>query len=127
MSDLTRNEMEMMEVFWKEGRPLSRTEIIKCSPKDKSWKDSSVHILLNSLLKKGAIREAGYVRTGKGYGRTFEPVESSEEFFAQLAAETVRKISLPLFFSALFENEDISKETLEELETLIEEKKRKSE
>lgn len=67
------------------------------------------------------------MRTGKGYGRTFEPVESSEEFFAQLAAETVRKTSLPLFFSALFENEDISKETLEELETLIEEKKRKSE
>ena len=127
MTDLTRNEMEMMEVLWKEGRPLSRTEIITCSPKDKSWKDSSVHILLNSLLKKGAIREAGYVRTGKGYGRTCEPVESSEEFFAQLAAETVRKTSLPLFFSALFENEDISKETLEELETLIEEKKRKSE
>ena len=124
--ELTKSELEIMNVLWAEGKPLSRNDIITKSV-DKTWKGSSIHILLNSLLKKGAIREAGYVRTGKGYGRTFEPVESSEEFFAQLAAETVRKTSLPLFFSALFEKADISKETLEELETLIEEKKRKSE
>lgn len=40
-----------MEVLWSEQRPLTRTEIVNLSV-DKSWKDSSIHILLNSLLKK---------------------------------------------------------------------------
>lgn len=124
---LTSNELEMMEVLWKEGRPLSRTEIIKLSPENKSWKDSSIHILLNSLLKKEAIREAGFIKTGKSYGRTFEPTESGEEYFAKLAAETVRKTSIPMFFSALFQDESMTEETLQEMEKLIEEKKRELE
>lgn len=75
--ELTKKEQELMEVLWKAGRPLSSKEIVENSI-DKTWKDSSIHILLNSLLDKGAIKEAGYVRTGKGYGRTFEPTESGE-------------------------------------------------
>lgn len=49
--ELTKNEIEIMEVLWSEQRPLTRTEIVNLSV-DKSWKDSSIHILLNSLLKK---------------------------------------------------------------------------
>lgn len=71
--EFTKKEQELMDVLWKAGRPLSSKEIVENSI-DKTWKDSSIHILLNSLLDKGAIKEAGYVRTGKGYGRTFEPL-----------------------------------------------------
>ena len=57
--NLTKNEIEVMDVFWGVGRPLSRAELLNLSV-DKSWQSNSVHILLNNLLKKGALREAGF-------------------------------------------------------------------
>ncbi len=63
---------KIMEVLWAADEPLCRADIIARS-QDKTWKDSSVHILLNSMLKKEAIQEAGFVRRGKGYGRVFTP------------------------------------------------------
>ncbi|MGO0883723.1 BlaI/MecI/CopY family transcriptional regulator [Clostridioides difficile] len=123
--ELTKNEIEIMEVLWKEQRPLTRTEIVNLSV-NKSWKESSIHILLNSLLKKNAIREAGYVRTGKGFGRTFEPTKTGESFYADVLAKIVRKTNVSVLFSKLVESEDITEETIEELEELLKEKKRKN-
>ena len=77
--NLTKNELEIMDVLWKEGRPLARGEILSLS-EDKDWMDSSVHILLNSMLKKGAIREAGFVKCGKTCGRVYETSLSCEEY-----------------------------------------------
>ena len=69
--ELTKSEMEIMDEFWENGVPLSRSDLL--GKENKCWKDSSVHILLNGLLKKGLLREAGMVRRSKTYGRTFEP------------------------------------------------------
>ena len=76
---LTKNEIEIMDVLWKENRALSRGEILSLST-DKNWMDSSVHILLNSMLKKGAIREAGFVKCGKTCGRVYEAAFTCEEY-----------------------------------------------
>ena len=70
--ELTKSEMQIMDVLWAADRPLSRAGILAAS-EEKSWKDSSVHILLNGLLKKGAIYEAGSVKCSKTVGRTFAP------------------------------------------------------
>ena len=51
---LTKSELEVMNVLWKAERPLSRSEIIEQST-DKTWKDNSIHILLNGMLKKEAM------------------------------------------------------------------------
>ncbi|MBR1456269.1 MAG: BlaI/MecI/CopY family transcriptional regulator [Oscillospiraceae bacterium] len=76
---LTKNELEIMDVLWQEGRALSRGEILSLSM-DKSWMDSSVHILLNSMLKKGALREAGFIKCGKTCGRVYEATLSAAEY-----------------------------------------------
>ncbi len=76
---LTKNESEIMDVLWRENRALSRGEILSLST-DKTWMDSSVHILLNSMLKKGAIREAGFVKCGKTCGRVYDAAFSCEEY-----------------------------------------------
>ncbi len=76
---LTKNEIEIMDVLWREDRALSRGELLSLST-DKTWMDSSVHILLNSMLKKGAIREAGFVKCGKTCGRVYEAAFSCEEY-----------------------------------------------
>ena len=77
---LTKNELEIMDVLWENERPLSRGELMDLST-DKSWKSSSVHILLNSMLKKGAIKEAGFARCGKTCGRTYAAALSVEEYY----------------------------------------------
>lgn len=81
---LTKNELEIMDVLWAAGKPLSRHDIIFYSPESKTWMDSSIHILINSMLKKGAIREAGFTKCGKTFGRVFTPAITVEEFYAGL-------------------------------------------
>ncbi|MCI9596075.1 MAG: BlaI/MecI/CopY family transcriptional regulator [Firmicutes bacterium] len=122
MLELTKSELEIMEVLWEAGEPLAGRDIVKRSV-NKSWKDSSIHILINSLLGKGAIEEVGFVRTGKGYGRTFGPTESGEKYYADYLASIASKTSVTTLFSALFKSEDLTKDTLRDLEDLIEKKK----
>lgn len=76
---LTKSESEIMDLMWKEGRPLSRSEIIDLTP-DRSWKPASIHILLNSMLEKNAIEVAGFVQSTKNYARTFVPTLSADEY-----------------------------------------------
>ena len=78
--ELTKSEMEIMDVFWASETPLSRSDLLESSA-EKTWKDSSVHILLNGLLKKGLIHEAGLVKRRKTYGRLFAPSMTREEYF----------------------------------------------
>ena len=80
--ELTKSELEIMNVFWDAKRPLTRGEILELSV-DKKWKDNSIHILLNRLLAKGALRENGFARSGKSYGRLYMPVLSGKEYYAQ--------------------------------------------
>ena len=42
--ELTRSEMEIMDVLWEAGKPLSRADLLEHT-EEKTWKDSSVHIL----------------------------------------------------------------------------------
>ena len=70
--ELTKSELQIMDVLWASDIPLSRSDLLERS-EDKTWKDSSIHILLNGLLGKNAIREAGFVKRSKTYGRTFVP------------------------------------------------------
>ena len=84
---LTKNEIEIMDVLWRENRALSRGEILSLSM-DKTWMDSSIHILLNSLLRKGAIREAGYAKCGKTSGRVYEAALSCAEYYVTTLSST---------------------------------------
>ena len=77
---LTKNELEIMDVLWEQKRPLSRGGLLAL-PEKKTWMDSSIHILLNSLLRKGAIREAGYAKCGKTSGRVYEAALSCAEYY----------------------------------------------
>lgn len=117
--DLTKSELEIIEVLWNANRPLTGTEIVQLSPKDKSWKDSSIHILINSLLKKNAIKESGFVKTGKSYGRTFTATDRCEEYYVEYLASIVKRTSLKKLFAALFDNSKMSEENIFELEELL--------
>lgn len=126
---LTKNEQEVMDLMWALNRALSRSEIIELST-ERSWKKSSIHILLNSLLEKGAIKVDGFVKTGKNFGRTYSTAVTQEEYqimqFKQGTNYIKSKSSaIAGLVSALVQDEDIDSETLDRLEDIL--KTRKSE
>ena len=117
--ELTKSEMEIMDVLWGADKPLSRADLLSRS-EEKTWKDSSVHILLNGLLHKGAIREAGLVKRSKTFGRTFAPTMTREEYFAATIFSHRHKPEIVPLFAALLQREDITKEQLDAIAALVE-------
>ncbi|MBE6034829.1 MAG: BlaI/MecI/CopY family transcriptional regulator [Clostridiales bacterium] len=126
---LTKNEQEIMELLWTEERPLSRSQIIELC-KERSWKSSSIHILLNQLLKKNAIKVDGFVQTGKNYGRTYTAAITPEEYqvmhfktstsYLQSKSSAIIKL-----MSTLVQDEELDNDTLDELETILQDKRSK--
>ena len=115
---LTKNEIEIMDVLWREERALSRGEILSLSD-DKTWMDSSVHILLNSMLRKGAIKEAGFVKCGKTCGRVYEAALSCEEYYASTLNSTKKVPEIAKLLEAYFEANGADAATLEAVEAVI--------
>lgn len=119
---LTKSELQIMDVLWAAKRPMSRSDLLEQS-EEKNWKDSSVHILLNGLLRKGAIREVGFVKRSKTYGRTFEPTLSREEYFALTIYSYSHKPEIVGLISALLQRDDITVAELEQIEALVKHRK----
>ena len=122
--ELTRSEMEIMDVLWASDDPLSRADLLERS-EEKSWKDSSVHILLNGLLQKNAICEAGFVKRSKTYGRTFAPMLTREQYFATTIFSHRHKPEIVGLVEALLERQDITKEQMEKIAEAVQAKLRK--
>ena len=116
--ELTKSEMQIMDVLWAAPVPLSRSDLLEHS-EEKTWKDSSVHILLNGLLAKGAIKEAGFVKRSKTYGRTFEPALTREQYFATTIYSHANKPGFVGLMEALLQREDITPEELVKVQALI--------
>lgn len=130
---LTKNELEIMEVMWEIKKPLSRAEIIELTP-NRTWSTSSIHILLNKLLEKGAIKVDGFVRTNKNYGRTYSPLITQDEYIRSSIKQVTgssfyksKPSAVASIFSALIQDSDIDEALLCELEQMIEERKKQGE
>ena len=116
--ELTKSEMEIMDVLWASDVPLSRADLLARS-EEKTWKDSSVHILLNGLLTKGAIREAGVVKRSKTYGRTFLPTMTREEYFANTIFSHRYKPEMTGLIAALKQRPEMDQQTLEQVRQIL--------
>lgn len=116
---ITNSEKQILEVLWDKGEALTSSEIVEVSD-DRTWKASSVHLLLNSLLNKGMVEVGGFKKTTKNYARTFKPVMSREDYsLLQLRQEkksTSRTLSR--FVNTLLGNE-IDEHVLHELEDMV--------
>ena len=116
--ELTKSEMEIMDVLWGSDKALSRADLLAHS-EEKTWKDSSVHILLNGLLQKGAIQEAGLVKRSKTYGRVFAPTMTREEYFATTIFCHRHKPEIVGLFAALLQKPEITPEELSRISALV--------
>ncbi|MCR4956612.1 MAG: BlaI/MecI/CopY family transcriptional regulator [Lachnospiraceae bacterium] len=121
--ELTKGELSVLEILIEAEEPLSKAGILDNAPENRNWKNSSIHILLNSLLKKEAICEVGFVRIGKGYGRTFAPTDSGRAYYKDLLTRLSQKVSSYDLVSQLIKEGTFTPEELDQLEKLIQSKR----
>lgn len=102
---LTNSEKQIMEVLWKSDVPLSSHDII-LSSSDKTWKNSSVHLLLNSLLDKELIEVAGFEKRTKNYARVFKPTLSYVDYILTVLTKNSDKEKRAELLSKLINQEN---------------------
>ena len=120
---LTKSELEIMELMWKEDKPLTSSQIIELSV-DRSWKKSYVHLLINSLIEKDMIEVTGFVKTTKNYARTFTAKISKEEYSVSqfTSLHSFSDSDIPKIVSALIAKTD-SLDLVLELEKIVKARK----
>lgn len=122
---LTKSEHEIMNLLWHVDRPLTASEIIEQST-DKTWKDSYIYLLINSLLDKGMIRAEGFAKTTKNYARTFVAAVSEEAYAVQQIAgrKPLSTLSVVSIVSALVEQAEEPSALIDAVERMLAEKRK---
>jgi predicted transcriptional regulator len=100
---LTAAEESVLDILWNSKDPLTGQQIVEEAKKDESnsWQERSIFLFLNSLMDKKFIESVGFVRAGKTYARTFQPVLSRPEFYARLVNAALTDKELVAFKRAL--------------------------
>lgn len=118
---LSPNEFKIMQLLWKENRPLSRPEINEMIP-DREWNPNSIHLILNNMIEKGVLRVEGMTRCGRGYGRTYAATLTNLDYAVNLLREATADLNsdgrllgvLPILL-----RDGASEETLRALKKLL--------
>ena len=116
---VTPAEEIVLELLWKENRPLTSVDMTSLSA---DWKKGYIHIVIRSLMGKGMIEECGTVLYGNRYARAFRPLITREQYAAKLAMlPGLERSSLPDFFIALAKEFSITdkEKIINELESII--------
>lgn len=119
---LRESEAEIMDALWSSGEAMSSAALLEAIP-ERTWKERSIFAILDGLLKKGLIYEAGFVRRGKTIARTFAPTMTYPDFLAKEANSVSHKPTLSALVSAFLNSADVTEQTLSELEEIIAKRK----
>lgn len=76
---MTKSEKQIMDLLWSVDEPLSCSEIIRMSG-EKTWKDSYVHSLIKSLIKKDLVEVVSFELVSRSYARKFVPKLTKESY-----------------------------------------------
>lgn len=115
---LTKSEKQIMDLLWSVDKPLSCTEIVELSG-DKTWKDSYVHSLIKSLMKKDVVKIESFELISRSYARKFSPKVTKEEYYLREYMDESPENSMPALFAAFAKNK-ADKKTMNEIEEIIE-------
>jgi predicted transcriptional regulator len=122
---LTEREMDIMRILWESEKPLVASEITKV---DSSLSSNTVQSVLRKLLEKNFIEVADIVYSGTVLTRSYRPTISKkdlliEQFLNQYISNN-SNIPLPNLVATLLKHEKNEKDTIEQLEQLLEERKK---
>ena len=125
---LTGKEMDVLNLIWHSETPLTASEIIKL---DETLSIHTVQAVLRDLLKKEYVEVAGIVYSGTVLCRNYRATLKSKELTANHLTSQLKKLTknIPpsMLFSALFDGGDDNERLINEMESIIREKKKQIE
>jgi len=117
-------EWEVMQVLWSNAAPMTAQEVIDRLAPARAWSPRTVKTLLNRLLKKGAVRHE--VR-GKMY--VYSPAVSEEACVREERRHFLQRIyggALAPMIAHFLKDERLTREEIEELRRILDEKARET-
>ena len=99
---LTDKELEIMSVLWESEDPLTATEIIEASD-NRTWKESSIYIIMNTLIKKGAVLLALHKPTITNNARAYAPTITMEEYTLAYIKQTGLNLDISALIKCLMD------------------------
>jgi BlaI family penicillinase repressor len=118
---ITDAELEVMKLLWQK-EPLSANEIILKLTEQMQWSYQTIKTFLNRLHKKNAIR---FEKVGRNY--LYYPLVSYEEYIKTENRSFLDRVyngAVGMLFVKFLEEETLSEKDIEELQQLLEEKKK---
>lgn len=119
---ISEAEWPVMEIIW-EAKEIKASEIITKLEGSSDWKPKTIKAMLNRLMNKEAI---GYKKNGKEY--IYYPLVLKDECIKSENDSFLSRIHngvLSQMFVSFLDNKSLSKSEIEELETLLHERKKK--
>ncbi|WP_394525946.1 BlaI/MecI/CopY family transcriptional regulator [Lacrimispora sp. JR3] len=122
---LTDKEMQVMKILWKSPKPLIASEITQM---DESLNNNTVQAVIRKLLSKNIIKVADIVYSGTVLTRSYTPVLSEKDLMVQQFVDQVHEneetLPIPNLVATLLKHEKNEEKIIEELEALLEERKK---
>lgn len=123
--NLTKREIDIMNIFWKENRPLIASDFPKF---DSSLTINTVQAYLKKLKEKGLIEVADIVYSGTVLTRSYKFTVNQDEFEAKKYLNSINshKINVSSLVATFLntQDEDTAREEITNLEKLIQKQKK---
>ena len=119
---LSETEMEVMQVIWASGHPITSGELLDifAQQKGKEWKGQTIATFLARLVGKGVL-----ISIKQGRANIYKPRISPEEYRSQEAKsllETLYEGSVKNFLTTLYDGKELTKDEMTELRRWFAEK-----
>ncbi|MCS7459710.1 BlaI/MecI/CopY family transcriptional regulator [Paenibacillus doosanensis] len=118
---ITEAESEVMKLLWQK-EPLTAVEIISQLKDRMDWSDQTIKTFLNRLHKKQAIR---FEKSGRNY--LYYPLVTYDEYVKAANRSFLDRMyngAVGMLFAKFLEEEKLSEGEIEQLQQLLEQKKR---
>ncbi|MCG9969474.1 BlaI/MecI/CopY family transcriptional regulator [Pelotomaculum terephthalicicum JT] len=117
MVNITDAEMEIMRIVWDSGERVTTKDIMEKLPGKKT---TTILTLAGRLINKGVLKS---VKLGRSHAHEYWAGISEEEYQKMQTRNFIRSIhngSTKSLISALFQDENLTKEDIEELRAFME-------
>ena len=115
------SEWRVMQVLWERG-PLTANEVVQALSGEVRWKSRTIKTLIGRLVRKGAVRfqEEGTRYRYSAAVPESECVRSETQSFIRRVYQGARKPAL----AAFLEGADLSPREIEELQEILDQKRK---
>lgn len=120
---ISESEWRVMQVLWAHS-PQTANEVVECLDGHVTWSPRTIKTLLNRLVKKGGL---GYTPDGRKY--LYRPLVEEQTAVRAERRSFLRRLyggALSPMLSQFIEDEPLTRDEIDRLQSLLEEKRRES-